>query len=155
MTRRTQTLLSGVVVLSELVTLLAFVRVPYVALVPGPTVNTLGTYQDEPVIIIDGKTPNDTSGHLNLTTVGVIDKITIFQAIGGWLSGDSAVVPRETVYPPTRSREETNEANRAEYVQSESSAIQAAMRGRPAAALSASLSRCRAPRASVLSTADR
>lgn len=127
MTRRLQTLLTGVIVLSGLGLLLALVRVPYVSLVPGPTVNTLGSYEDEPVIVIEGKQTNPGSGHLNLTTVGVIDEITIFQAIAGWFSDDSAVVPRETVYPPTQTREETNEANRAEYVQSESAAIQAAM----------------------------
>lgn len=127
MTRRMQTLLAGVVVLSALALLLAFVPVPYVALVPGPTVNTLGSYEGKPVIEVDGKTPNSTSGHLNLTTVGVIDGITIFQAIAGWFSDDSAIVPRETVYPPTKSRKETDEQNRADYVASESSAIQAAM----------------------------
>lgn len=127
MTRRTQTLLTGVLVLSGLALLLVFVRVPYVSLVPGPTVNTLGVYEDEPVIVVDGRPTNPSVGHLNLTTVGVIDEITIFQAIAGWFSDDTAVVPRETVYPPTKSREETNEENRTEYVQSESAAIQAAM----------------------------
>lgn len=127
MTRRTQTLLTGVVVLSALAILLALVRVPYVALVPGPTVNTLGRYEGEPVITIEGKEPNRSGGNLNLTTVGVIDEITIIQAITGWFSDDTAVVPRETVYPPTKSREETDEQNRADYVASESSAIQAAM----------------------------
>lgn len=127
MTRRVQTLLSGLVVLCVLVIMLALVRVPYVALVPGPTVNTLGQYQDEPVIVIEGITPNESTGNLNLTTLGVVDEITIFQAISGWFSGSTAIVPREVYYPPTQTREETNEQNRAVYVETESSAIQAAM----------------------------
>ncbi|WP_153504985.1 YlbL family protein [Cumulibacter manganitolerans] len=127
MTRRAQTLLSGTVVLAILVWLLALIRVPYVAWVPGPTVNTLGSYEGKPVIVVDGKTPNQTDGHLNLTTVGVVDDITIIQAITGWFSSDTAIVPREVVYPPTKSRDQIDQANRADYVQSESSAIQAAM----------------------------
>lgn len=127
MTRRLQTLVTGVIVLCGLALLLAFIRVPYVSLVPGPTVNTLGDFEGEPVIAIQGKQTDPGEGNLNLTTVGVIDEITIFQAIAGWFSDDAAIVPRESVYPPTQTREETNEQNRAEYVQSESAAIQAAM----------------------------
>lgn len=127
MTRRVQTLLSGIVALSALAIILALVRVPYIALVPGPTVNTLGEYQDKPVIQIDGKTPNRTSGNLNLTTLGVVDDISIFQAISGWFSGDAAIVPREIYYPPTQTRKETTAQNREMFVQSESAAIQAAM----------------------------
>ena len=127
MTRRAQTLLTGTVVLAVLVWLLALVRVPYVAWVPGPTVNTLGSYDGKPVIVVEGKEPNKTGGNLNLTTVGVIDNISVIQAISGWFSGSTAIVPREVVYPPTKSRDEIDQANRADYVQSESSAIQAAM----------------------------
>lgn len=127
MTRRVQTLATGVLLVVALALMLVFVRVPYVELVPGPTVNTLGSYEGKPVIEVEGKQTNHTSGSLNLTTVGVIDRITIFQAIAGWFSDDSAVVPRETVYPPTQTRDEVDQANRADYVQSESSAIQAAM----------------------------
>lgn len=127
MTRRVQTLLTGVVVLSALAIVLALVRVPYIALVPGPTVNTLGEYDDKPVIRVDGKTPNKTNGNLNLTTLGIVDDITIFQAISGWFSGDAAVVPREVYYPPTQTRDEVTEQNREMFVQSESAAIHAAM----------------------------
>lgn len=127
MTRRVQTLLSGVVVFCVLAVILALVRIPYIALVPGPTVNTLGEYQGKPVIQVDGKTPNKSSGNLNLTTLGVIDEISIFQAISGWFSDEAGIVPREVYYPPTQTREETTEQNRQVYVQSESAAIQAAM----------------------------
>ncbi|WP_134322608.1 YlbL family protein [Cumulibacter soli] len=127
MTRRVQTLLTGVAVLIVLVLALAFIRLPYIALVPGPTVNTLGKYNDTPIIEIEGKTPNKTSGNLNLTTIGIVDEISIIQAISGWFSGDSAIVPREVYYPPTQTREETTEQNRQAFVQSESAAIVASM----------------------------
>ncbi|QHC01613.1 hypothetical protein EK0264_15825 [Epidermidibacterium keratini] len=127
MTRRVQTLITGVVTLVVLAVALVFLPLPYVALVPGPTVNTIGDYQDKPVIVVDGKEVNQSAGNLNLTTVGVQDQITIFQAIAGWFSDDMAIVPRETVYPPDKTRDETDKENRTQYVESENSAIAAAL----------------------------
>ena len=45
--------------------------VPYVAQVPGPTYNTLGDIDGEPIIAVEGRERNDVDGNLNLTTVGV------------------------------------------------------------------------------------
>lgn len=126
-TRRVQTLITGVVIFVVLAVALLFLPLPYVALVPGPTVNTIGDYDDKPVIVVDGKEVNRSAGNLNLTTVGVQDQITIFQAIAGWFSDDMAIVPRETVYPPDKTRDETDEENRSQYVASENSAIAAAL----------------------------
>ena len=38
--------------------LLAAVTVPYVALGPGPTFNTLGEFEGKPVVAISGTRPN-------------------------------------------------------------------------------------------------
>ena len=46
--------------------------VPYVALTPGPTLNTLGKSGGSPMIEISGHRTYPTSGHLNMVTVSFI-----------------------------------------------------------------------------------
>ncbi len=43
-----------------------------------------------------------TSGHLNMTTVAVADRLTLFSSLGYWASGARQVVPRDRVFPPGR-----------------------------------------------------
>jgi PDZ domain-containing protein len=126
--RRVRTLAASAVLLLVLVVLAATLRVPYVVLGPGPTYNTLGADDaGAPIIAIDGRTPNVTSGHLNLTTVSVRSQnVTVFEAIKGWLAGDQVVVPRETIYPPGRSTQDVNKANTQDFVNSQDSAETAA-----------------------------
>ncbi|MBJ7289958.1 PDZ domain-containing protein [Williamsia sp.] len=106
----------------------AFVRVPYVSLGPGPTVNTLGTIEDKQVVMISGAPVRPTDGHLNLTTVSVTDGLTLFQAMGMWLSGRDALQPREQVYPPDKSTEEVRKDDVAQFSGSEDSATVAALK---------------------------
>ena len=106
----------------------AFVRVPYVSLGPGPTVNTLGTIEDKPVVTISGAPVRRTDGHLNLTTVSVTDGLTLFQAMGMWLSGRDSLQPREQVYPPNKSTEEVRKDDVAQFSGSEDSATVAALK---------------------------
>lgn len=113
--------------LAVLVTVGAVLPVPYVALGPGPTFNTVGTIDGRDVITITGREPNERKGHLNLTTVGVVDGINIFEALSGWLDSDVSVVPRETVYPPDKTEEEQDKQNLADFVQSQDSATIAAL----------------------------
>lgn len=128
MSRRVRTLAASAVLLLVLVVLAATLRVPYVVLGPGPTYNTLGTDDDgTPIIALDGRTPQATSGHLNLTTVSVrAQNVTVFEAIKGWLASDQVVVPRETIYPPGQSAEQVNKANTQDFVNSQDSAETAA-----------------------------
>ncbi|MEO6956152.1 MAG: S16 family serine protease [Antricoccus sp.] len=129
MTRRIQTLLAGLVLLVALVALTFTMTVPFVALVPGPTVNTIGKYTDgKQVIQVEGKSQNNgRQGHLNLTTVGVIDQITPYNAIVGWFSDAVSVVPAETVFPPNQTRQQVDKQNKADFNDSENSAISAAL----------------------------
>ncbi len=128
MSRRVRTLAASAALLLVLVVLAATLRVPYVILGPGPTYNTLGVDDaGAPIIALDGREPNPTSGHLNLTTVSVRSQnVTVFEAIQGWLAGDRVVVPRETVYPPGRTTDEVNAANTQDFVDSQNSAQTAA-----------------------------
>ncbi len=101
--------------------------VPYVALGPGPTFNTLGEVGGEEVVAIEGTDVDETSGHLNMTTVAVRDDLNVFEAFGLWASGRQGIVPREEVYPPDRSKDEVQQENEADFQRSEDSAELAAL----------------------------
>ena len=90
MSRRTTVLVTGTVLLLLFGVLGALLPVPYVAQVPGPTYNTLGDIDGTPIISLTGREPNDTSGNLNLTTVG-IQQNDQMQKISAW--GAILVVP--------------------------------------------------------------
>ena len=90
---------------------------------PGPTYNTLGDIDGEPIISVEGRERNDVRGNLNLTTVGVSGGgLSLVQAVRGWFDDEVSVVPEESVYPPDRSEEETRQANREAFLTSEQAA---------------------------------
>jgi PDZ domain-containing protein len=127
-TRRIAVLGTGVLLLLVLGVLGAAVPVPYVAQVPGPTLNTLGDVDGEPVIAIEGRERNEVSGNLNLTTVGVSRAgLSLVEAVQGWFDDEVSIVPEESVYPSDRSREETLRANREAFLSSEERAESAAL----------------------------
>lgn len=127
MNRRIVTLTAALVPIVVLGVLGSVVKVPFVALGPGPTFDTLGTVGDDAVVAIDGVDVDETSGHLNMTTVAVRDGLTVFDAFGLWASGRHGLAPREQVYPPDRTKEEVQEQNAADFRQSEDSAELAAL----------------------------
>jgi len=102
--------------------------VPYAALGPGPTLDTLGSVGNRQVIAIVGRTPNTTTGHLNLTTVSVQDRLDVFSVLRGWVDGGVSVVPREELYPPDQTQEQVDKENTAEFARSQSDAVLAALR---------------------------
>jgi Lon-like protease len=129
MRRRGATLFVGaVVVLLLIVASFAGVRVPYVALTPGPTWNTLGTDHNKDVIQVSGGAVSTSGGQLRMVTVGVEDQLTLWDALRGWLSGDDAVVPREVVYPPNESQQQVDQENAQEFKASQNAAIVSALR---------------------------
>ncbi len=104
---------------------------PYAIQDPGPTVNTLGDVDGVPLIEVEGAATYPTDGALRLTTVSVTGGPgTVVDAgavVRGWLSGSSAVVPVENVYPTGVSREERDEAAAAEMTTSQENATAAAL----------------------------
>lgn len=88
-----------------------YAPVPYAVQSPGPTIDTLGDYREIKLISVDGATtyPDD-AGELRLTTVvaagGPGYPVTAAQAMRGWASASSTVLPRELLYPPEVTREE-------------------------------------------------
>jgi PDZ domain-containing protein len=125
--RRIATLVAALVPVVVLGVVGTVVTVPFAALGPGPTYNTLGDADGVPVVQIDGTDVDPTTGHLNMTTVAVRDQLNIFEALGYWASGRQGLVPREEVYPPNKTKEEVQEGNQADFEQSENSAQLAAL----------------------------
>jgi PDZ domain-containing protein len=102
--------------------------VPYVALSAGPAYNTLGSVDGKQILTITGRPTYPTDGALDLTTVSVRDRISLFQAITGWLSSRQAVVPREVVFPPDQTQEQTDQQNQQQMQESQDDATTAALR---------------------------
>lgn len=127
LSRRVQTLIAGGALFVVLAVVALAVPVPYVILGPGPTVNTLGTYDKQQVISISGKTANKVSGNLNLTTVSVsLGHVSAVQAMLGWLAHDQVVVPRETIVPPGQSENQVQQQDAQDFSNSQDNAEGAA-----------------------------
>ena len=107
--------------------LLAWVRVPFVSLGPGPTFNTLGEVDGKQVVAIDGTPTKPTEGNLNMTTVSQRDGLTLGQALALWLSGREQLLPRDLVYPPDKSREDIEKSQNDDFQNSEDNAAYAAL----------------------------
>lgn len=131
MTRRALTLSLGTALSVALALGGAVTPVPYVALEPGPTFDTLGaegTDNGEQVIEITGRETFPTTGKLDLTTVSVSQRLSLGAALWGWFDRDKAVLPREIVYPPDKSDEEVEADNQQSMQQSQDTATTAALR---------------------------
>lgn len=130
MPRRTATMLASTLTLIALVCTALFMPVPYSALGPGPTVNTLGKHDGEPVLQISGHDTYPASGHLNMTTVQVTGagyRMNLVEAVIGWLRDDDTVVPHSTLYPNDKSPKEVDQENAEEFTASQESAKVAAL----------------------------
>ncbi len=128
MSRRALTLLLASVLALALAVAGGTQPVPYVALTPGPAFNTLGSVGGTPVLSITGHATYPAQGSLDLTTVSVKDRITLFEALWGWMSPSEAVVPREVVFPPNQTAQQVDTQNTALMRQSQDDATTAALR---------------------------
>jgi len=125
--RRILTLLVAVLPILAFGVLVAAVTVPYVALGPGPTYDTLGEVDGKQVVAIEGTETKPTSGQLNMTTVAQRDGLTMGQALALWLSGSEQLVPRNLVFPPEKSRDDIEKSQNADFQRSEDNAEFAAL----------------------------
>ncbi len=128
MTRRTWTLLTSVVLVVACGLLGAFVQVPFVALGPGPTYDTLDVDGDVPVIRVEGQQTFPTNGDLRMTTVAVTDQLSLFGSLGLWASGRYALAPREVYFPPGKTEAEIEQENTEAFSDSQTTAEAAALR---------------------------
>jgi Lon-like protease len=109
----------------------AVVSVPYVALTPGPTLNTLGKPDGKPIIEISGHRTYPTTGNLNLVTVsytgGPGTDFNIFSALRAWLTPDDAVVPSSEIYSSGQTQQQVVQQDTQEMLGSQEDATAAAL----------------------------
>jgi Lon-like protease len=133
MPRRSLTLLIAGLATVVAICVSVFVSVPYVILMPGPTLNTLGSLSGTPLIAISGHPTYPTSGNLNMVTVSYSGNpppdtgINIFQALRAWLDPSEAVVPATEIFPPGQSAQQTQQQDTAEMAGSQQQATAAAL----------------------------
>ncbi|MEU1131144.1 PDZ domain-containing protein [Streptomyces sp. NPDC005900] len=131
MPRRTATMLASTLMLIALLCAGVLIKVPYAEMSPGPTVNTLGDHDGEPVLQISGHKTYPTTGNLNMTTVRVTSadyKMNLAEAVYGWLAHDNIVVPHDTLYPDGKTEQQSSQENAEEFSESQESAKVAALR---------------------------
>ncbi|MGI9007719.1 MAG: YlbL family protein [Streptosporangiaceae bacterium] len=133
MSRRAVTLLiAGIGILACLVVVFAL-PVPYVALIPGPTYNTLGPLNGKQVVLISGHRTYTAPGHLNMVTVSYIGgpgsnpPFNIFAALQAWLSPHEAVVPQQELFPPGQSQQQVVKQDSEQMASSQQTAQAAAL----------------------------
>ncbi|WP_406383779.1 PDZ domain-containing protein [Streptomyces sp. NBC_01618] len=130
MPRRTATMLASTLILIALLCAVLLIKVPYSEMSPGPTENTLGKVDGQPVLQISGHKTYPTSGNLNMTTVRVTGadyRMNLVEAVYGWLAHDSVVVPHDTLYPDGKTEQQSTQENAEEFSQSQESAKVAAL----------------------------
>ncbi|GAA3594865.1 PDZ domain-containing protein [Klugiella xanthotipulae] len=114
---------------------LLLVPTGYVIEQPGPVYDTLGavTVEDKevPMIEISGTPSYDTTGSLNLLTVSTVGTpeypASIFGVASAWFDRTKVVLPLEALFPPSVTAEERTEQNRVQMVDSQQTAIAAAL----------------------------
>jgi Lon-like protease len=109
----------------------ATLPVPYVALTPGPTLNTLGKLSGKPLIQVSGHRVYPTQGHLNMVTVSYIggpqSHFNVFAALRSWLTPDNAVVPEEEIFTPGQTQQQVQQQDTEEMTSSQEAAQAAAL----------------------------
>lgn len=131
MTRRSATLAVAGALIVALVAVASFFNLPYVVYSPGPVEDTLGEWNGQQVIQVEGADTFPTEGVLDLTTVGVTSadaELDLLTALRAWLDPDRAVVPREIVYPEGTTAEQSRQQNAAMLADSQQNAEVAALR---------------------------
>lgn len=113
MSRRNLTLFVAGAAVLVLVCVAALIPVPYVTMKPGPTFDTLGKFENKPVIEIgSGVETYPTDGSLRFTTVSVTSagaRLSLGQAVSAWFDSQESVVPRDVIYPDGQTAEEAEQ----------------------------------------------
>ncbi|WP_156465304.1 YlbL family protein [Knoellia sp. Soil729] len=130
--RRSSFLVIGLFVVIALGVGLSFVSLPYVVLSPGPITNTLGQLDGKPIVEIKGERTYPAKGALDFTTVRVDGgpgvRVDIFDLVTAAVRDDEEVFTREEIYPQKATREEVQQENTAEMVNSQEVAAAIALR---------------------------
>ncbi|WP_245613797.1 YlbL family protein [Knoellia sinensis] len=130
--RRSSGLLTFLFLTIVLSAAISFIPLPYVVLQPGPITNTLGELDGKPIIEVKGATAYPAKGTLDFTTVRVVGgpgvRVNAFDLLVAGVSDAEEVFPREEIYPEETTREEIQQENAAEMVDSQEVAAAIALR---------------------------
>jgi Lon-like protease len=128
--RLTTLIIAAICVLAGLL-VAALAPVPYVALTPGPTFNTLGSQSGKQLVQIAGRRTYSTTGHLNMVTISYIggpdSGFNIFSALGAWFTPHDAVVPSTEIFAPGQSQQQVVKQDTQEMLGSQQDAAAAAL----------------------------
>ncbi len=131
LTRRATVLSVSLLTTALLAAGLMLIPAPYAVNSPGPTLDTLGEHDGEPLISISGADTYDSTGQLRLTTVSATGgpgyPSTALAVLRGWLDPARLVVPVENVFPTDTTQEQIDQENQAAMVSSQENASVAAL----------------------------
>lgn len=108
----------------------AFLPLPYVRMQPGTTVDVLSTAGGHERIQVEGHKAWYDDGELRMVTVlatGPESKISLLEAMQGWLSDEEAVRPHRDLYPDDPSVEDENQRGTQQMTTSQDDAIYVAL----------------------------
>src|SRR5580698_8141337 len=131
MSRRSVTLLVAAAGVLIALAVAVVAPVPYVALTPGPTLNTLGSLSGKQLIQVAGHRTYPTTGNLNMVTVSFLGgpgtHFNIFAALRSWLSPHDAVVPSSEIFTPGDTPQQVAQVDIEEMANSQQTATAAAL----------------------------
>ena len=130
MTRRTLSSIIACLLLVGLFIAAAFLPIPYVTMSPGPTINVLGDSSGRSIIDVRGHKTYTDPGQLRLVTVSVTSPsqhLSLAQAMLTWFDGTRAIYPRDVIYPPQQSVQQSEQEGSVEMVSSQDTAVAAAL----------------------------
>ncbi|MGH8968715.1 MAG: YlbL family protein [Actinomycetes bacterium] len=132
MSRRVVTLAVAGFMVVMLSAVAALLPVPYVALSPGPTTDTLGAVEQTDLIRIDGHRTYPAKGHLDLTTVSVLggprQRMDLVTALRGWIDDEIAVLPERQIYREGETAEQVERESAEQMHESQENATTSALR---------------------------
>jgi PDZ domain-containing protein len=131
LSRRNVAALVAIVLLVVLFVLALRRPVGYTLFSPGPTVNVLGTSDGKQIIEVSGHQAYRDDGGLRLVTVfetAYDNKVSLVQALQGWIDPDVDVYPHDAVYPKDTTQNEVRKQSAAEMASSQDNAVAAALR---------------------------
>ncbi|MGH3414665.1 MAG: YlbL family protein [Marmoricola sp.] len=105
-------------------------HVGYTLYSPGPTVNILGASKGKPIVEVSGRKSYHDGGQLRLVTVyesGVDQRVSLPEALLGWLDPKVNVYPHDAVYPRQETTKSVQQQSSLEMASSQDNAIAAAL----------------------------
>ncbi|HET6151995.1 MAG TPA: S16 family serine protease [Marmoricola sp.] len=130
MTRRTGAGLLAIGLIAVGLVVAFLLPVNYVTLEPGPTVNVLGDYGGKKILDITGHKTYSDSGELRMLTVyqsGPDQHLNLLDGLSGWISRDTALVPRSAVFGKTDTSKSVQQQSAVEMSDSQDDATAAAL----------------------------